>query len=276
MRLCKQCQRKAPWRWPRPGTFPRPVQARPPSRSAPHRLLQTHVDTPVPCLPLCARPHAIFLRGQAGKASACAGCPNQQLCASGEAAKPDPAVAVIAQRLANVKHKILVLSGKGGVGKSTFSAQMALGLAGMDRQVGLLDIDICGPSQPTMMGVAGESVHQSSLGWCPVYPVDNLGVISIGFLLGNKDEAVVWRGPKKNGMIKQFLKDVHWGDALDFLVRASPLLLCLHTFSAQPRCERAPTRPDASTRSLSLTRCPSSSGTRSLIVHRGLRTSIYR
>ena len=89
----------------------------------------------------------------AGKASACAGCPNQQLCASGEAAKPDPAIAQIAERLACVKHKILVLSGKGGVGKSTFSAQLAMGLAGMDRQVGLLDIDICGPSQPKMMGV---------------------------------------------------------------------------------------------------------------------------
>ena len=89
----------------------------------------------------------------AGKASACAGCPNQQLCASGEAAKPDPAIAQIAERLACVRHKILVLSGKGGVGKSTFSAQLAMGLAGMDHQVGLLDIDICGPSQPRMMGV---------------------------------------------------------------------------------------------------------------------------
>ncbi len=87
----------------------------------------------------------------AGKASACAGCQNQQLCASGEAAKPDPAIAQIAERLACVKHKILVLSGKGGVRKSTFSAQLAMGLAGMDSQVGLLDIDICRPNQPRMM-----------------------------------------------------------------------------------------------------------------------------
>lgn len=100
----------------------------------------------------------------------------QKLCASGEAAKPDPAVAVIAERLEGVKHKVLVLSGKGGVGKSSFSAQLAMGLAGMDQQVGLLDIDICGPSQPKMMGVEGEQVHQSSLGWSPVYPLDNLGV----------------------------------------------------------------------------------------------------
>eukprot|EP00961_Rhodomonas_salina_P199086 2685404-Rhodomonas_salina.1 len=113
-------------------------------------------------------------------ASACVtledGCPMQKLCASGEAAKPDPAVAVIAERLEGVKHKVLVLSGKGGVGKSSFSAQLAMGLAGMDQQVGLLDIDICGPSQPKMMGVEGEQVHQSSLGWSPVYPLDNLGV----------------------------------------------------------------------------------------------------
>eukprot|EP00960_Hanusia_phi_P013414 392999-Hanusia_phi.AAC.1 len=69
-------------------------------------------------------------------------------------------------------------------------------------QVGLLDIDICGPSQPKMLGVEGEQVHQSGLGWAPVYPLDNLGVISIGFLLQQPDEAIIWRGPKKNGMIK--------------------------------------------------------------------------
>mmetsp|Transcript_30820 Transcript_30820/g.60299 ORF Transcript_30820/g.60299 Transcript_30820/m.60299 type:complete len:327 (+) Transcript_30820:151-1131(+) len=159
---------------------------------------------------------------EAGKMSACHGCPNQSLCASGEAAKPDPAIQQIRQRLEGVKHKVLVLSGKGGVGKSTFSGQLAFALAGLDHQVGLLDIDICGPSQPKMMGVEGEQVTQSSLGWQPVYPLDNLGVISIGFLLNNTAEAVIWRGPKKNGMIKQFLKDVYWGDELDYLVVDCP------------------------------------------------------
>mmetsp|Transcript_49241 Transcript_49241/g.76891 ORF Transcript_49241/g.76891 Transcript_49241/m.76891 type:complete len:326 (+) Transcript_49241:35-1012(+) len=160
----------------------------------------------------------------AGKASACAGCPNQKICASGEAAKPDPNIKVIAERLEGVKHKILVLSGKGGVGKSSFSAQLSMGLAGMDRQVGVLDIDICGPSQPRMMGLNGASVHQSNLGWTPVYVdgMDNLGVVSIGFLLQNEEEAVIWRGPKKNGLIKQFLKDVYWGDELEFLVVDCP------------------------------------------------------
>ena len=90
-------------------------------------------------------------------------------------------------------------------------------------QVGLLDIDICGPSLPRMLGLEGEEVHQSSAGWSPVYVSDNLGVMSIGFMLTDPNEAVVWRGPRKNGLIKQFLKDVDWG-ALDYLAR-EPLLL---------------------------------------------------
>ncbi|KAJ1562383.1 cytosolic Fe-S cluster assembly factor nbp35, partial [Cladochytrium tenue] len=88
-------------------------------------------------------------------------------------------------------------------------------------RVGALDVDICGPSLPKMAGVEGEQIHQSSAGWCPVYVTDNLAVMSIGFLLPNPDDAIIWRGPKKNGMIKQFLKDVDWGD-LDYLVIDTP------------------------------------------------------
>lgn len=127
----------------------------------------------------------------------------------------------IAERMATVKHKILVLSGKGGVGKSTFSAQLSFALAGMDYQVGLLDIDICGPSIPKMLGLEGQDIHQSSLGWSPIYLESNLGVMSIGFMLPHPDEAVIWRGPRKNGLIKQFLKDVDWGE-LDYLVVDAP------------------------------------------------------
>ncbi|KAK4797541.1 hypothetical protein SAY86_029867 [Trapa natans] len=127
----------------------------------------------------------------------------------------------IAERMATVKHKILVLSGKGGVGKSTFSAQLSFALASMDFQVGLLDIDICGPSIPKMLGLEGQDIHQSNLGWSPVYLESNLGVMSIGFMLPNPDDAVIWRGPRKNGLIKQFLKDVYWGE-LDFLVVDAP------------------------------------------------------
>ena len=158
---------------------------------------------------------------QAGKSASCKGCPNQAACASAPKG-PDPDLHAIALRMKTIKHKILVLSGKGGVGKSTFSAQLAFALAGQsDKDVGLLDIDICGPSIPKMLGLEGEEVHQSAAGWSPVYVDDNLGVMSVGFILPNPDDAVIWRGPRKNGLIKQFLKDVNWGD-IDFLVVDAP------------------------------------------------------
>ncbi|KAJ8615662.1 hypothetical protein MRB53_035034 [Persea americana] len=119
--------------------------------------------------------------------------------------------------MATVKHKILVLSGKGRVGKTAFSAQLSFSLAGMDCQVGPLDFDICGPCIPKMLGLGGQDIPQSNLGWSPVYVESNLGVMSIGFMLPHPDEAVIWRGPRKNGIIKQFLKDVYWG-GLDYLV----------------------------------------------------------
>ncbi|NXM87020.1 NUP1A factor, partial [Oenanthe oenanthe] len=121
-----------------------------------------------------------------------------------------------------VRHTVLVLSGKGGVGKSTFSALLAHGLAADEtKQVALLDIDICGPSIPKMMGLEGEQVHQSGSGWSPVYVEENLGVMSVGFLLSSPDDAVIWRGPKKNGLIKQFLRDVDWGE-VDYLIVDTP------------------------------------------------------
>ncbi|KAM9222621.1 LOW QUALITY PROTEIN: cytosolic Fe-S cluster assembly factor NUBP1 [Leptosomus discolor] len=159
---------------------------------------------------------------QAGKAAACQGCPNQRLCSAGAAA-PDPAEAAeLRERLRGVKHTIVVLSGKGGVGKSTFSALLAHGLAADEaKQVALLDMDLCGPSIPKMMGLEGEQVHQSGSGWSPVYVEENLGVMSVGFLLSSPDDAVIWRGPKKNGLIKQFLRDVDWGE-IDYLIVDTP------------------------------------------------------
>ena len=130
----------------------------------------------------------------------------------------------MARRLSPVRHVVLVLSGKGGVGKSTFSSQLAWALAERDggsREVGLLDVDICGPSAPRMTGLEREEIHQSAEGCSPVYAADNLGVVSIGFMLPNPDEAVVWRGPRKNALITQFLRDVHWGE-LDYLVLDAP------------------------------------------------------
>lgn len=157
----------------------------------------------------------------AGKGDACAGCPNQQICASTPKG-PDPDLPAITARLAGIKHKILVLSGKGGVGKSTFSAMLAHAFAAdTDSMVGIMDADICGPSIPKMMGVEAETIHISNAGWSPVWVADNLGVMSVQFMLPNRDDAVIWRGPKKSGLIKQFLKDVEWGE-LDYLIVDTP------------------------------------------------------
>ncbi|XP_064394317.1 cytosolic Fe-S cluster assembly factor NUBP2 homolog isoform X2 [Halichondria panicea] len=125
--------------------------------------------------------------------------------------------------LKGVQHVILILSGKGGVGKSTMTTQLALSLVQAGKTVGVLDVDLCGPSIPRMLNLENNDVHQCSEGWIPVYtdPSKKLGVMSIGFLLQNRDDAVIWRGPKKNAMIKQFLTDVVWG-SLDYLLIDTP------------------------------------------------------
>lgn len=158
----------------------------------------------------------------AGKAVACEGCPNQNVCAKGENKLPDDAsLTVIQQRLDNVKHKVLILSGKGGVGKSTVTSTLARIFAqNTENNIAIMDIDICGPSIPLMLGVEGEKVHQSGSGWSPIFVEDNISLMSVGFLT-NADDAVIWRGPKKNGLIKQFLCDVDWGE-LDFLFIDTP------------------------------------------------------
>jgi len=132
----------------------------------------------------------------------------------------------VTRRLQSVKNIILVLSGKGGVGKSSVSTQLALKLyaSSPNARVGILDVDLTGPSIPRMFGIDDQGVHQSSNGWVPVYAdgtAARLACMSVGFLLKNKNDSVVWRGPKKNGMIRQFLSDVRWGD-LDYLVIDTP------------------------------------------------------
>ncbi len=119
-------------------------------------------------------------------------------------------------RLCRIGHKIAVLSGKGGVGKSTVAVNLATALALNGLRVGLLDIDIHGPSVPTMLGLEGQSLKGNP---GEIFPVEfgGLKVMSIGFLLQNPDDAVIWRGPMKMGVIKQFLTDVNWGD-LDYLI----------------------------------------------------------
>jgi len=158
----------------------------------------------------------------AGKSSSCAGCPNQQICSSGVTKLPDPAIEDIKENLSNVKHKILILSGKGGVGKSTMTSMLARALAlDPEKNVGVMDVDICGPSGPRIMGVEGEQVHQSGSGWSPVFVDDNLSVMSVGFLLPSLDDAVIWKGNKKTDLIKKFLREVDWG-SLDYLIVDTP------------------------------------------------------
>ncbi|OCL05996.1 P-loop containing nucleoside triphosphate hydrolase protein [Glonium stellatum] len=186
---------------------------------------QIDFEAPLKAAPKLVAPEPEHCPGpeslQAGKGDACAGCPNQQICASAPKG-PDPDIPLITARLASVKHKLLVLSGKGGVGKSTFSTMLAHGFAANPAAtVGLMDTDICGPSIPKMMGVEDETIHVSAAGWSPVWVADNLGVMSVQFMLPGRDDAVIWRGPKKNGLIKTFLKDVEWGE-LDFLVVDTP------------------------------------------------------
>jgi len=125
------------------------------------------------------------------------------------------------ENICGIAHKIMVMSGKGGVGKSSIAANIAVGLSMKGKYVGLMDIDIHGPSIPRMMGLEGSPLKQSEEGLMPVEYSDNLKVMSIGFLIRDRKDAVIWRAPLKHGLIKQFLTDVRWGD-LDYLIIDCP------------------------------------------------------
>jgi len=127
----------------------------------------------------------------------------------------------IRHRMSQIKHKILVLSGKGGVGKSTVAANMAVSLSLTGKNVGLLDIDIHGPSIPKILNLEDKKLMALGDAIMPVPVSANLVVMSIGFMLQDRDNPVIWRGPMKYQMIKQFLKDVQWG-RLDYLIIDSP------------------------------------------------------
>jgi ATP-binding protein involved in chromosome partitioning len=122
--------------------------------------------------------------------------------------------------LTGVKHVILVMSGKGGVGKSTTATNLAMALSKRGFRTGLLDADIYGPSIPTMLGVSGRPVSSDGK---TIDPLERFGIklMSIGFLLDDPKSAVIWRGPMLHGALQQFLKDVAWGE-LDYLVLDLP------------------------------------------------------
>jgi len=117
----------------------------------------------------------------------------------------------------DVKHVILVLSGKGGVGKSTVSVNLAFALASHGKNVGLLDLDFHGPSIPKMLGIEDQRAAVLAQTIEPVHVTGNLSVMSMAFLLPDKSSPVIWRGPMKMGAIQQFLTEVNWG-SLDYLV----------------------------------------------------------
>jgi Mrp family chromosome partitioning ATPase len=120
-----------------------------------------------------------------------------------------------------IHRKLLVLSGKGGVGKSTVAVNLAIALAAADRSVGLLDVDVHGPSVPKLMGLEGRHVMSDDGHLVPVMTTHGIKVMSIGFLLPGDDQAVIWRGPRKHMLIRQFLQQSVWGE-LDYLVIDAP------------------------------------------------------
>ncbi|EDR22432.1 nucleotide-binding protein, putative [Entamoeba dispar SAW760] len=155
---------------------------------------------------------------QGGCSHNCDSCPSKGKCGGGNNG-PDIELEEIIEKLKGIKHKYVILSGKGGVGKSTFATQFSWVLS-EDKQVGLCDYDICGPSIPQMFGQIGVNVTSGMTGLQPIYITENLCTMSIGYLVTTQT-AVVWKGPKKNSLIRQFIHDVDWGE-LDYLIIDTP------------------------------------------------------
>ncbi|KAN0012575.1 hypothetical protein ACTFIU_007882 [Dictyostelium citrinum] len=160
----------------------------------------------------------------AGSEAVCASCPGQNACKS-QADNPDKKSIEI--RMKVIKNKILVMSSKGGVGKSTVSSLLSYGFSKRNNnttKVSVLDVDICGPSIPKLMGVDKMQIINSEYGWIPpkVQQANHdIKVMSVGFLLGSPDAPVIWKGPRKTTMIRRFLKDTFWGKQ-DYLIIDTP------------------------------------------------------
>jgi len=153
-------------------------------------------------------------------AESCGGsCSTQE---SQQAAAAQQEVA-IKRSLGKIKNKILVMSGKGGVGKSTVSVNLALGLADKGYQVGLMDVDIHGPDVVRMLNLKGTVEPPATKGGLvpPLKYSDNLKVVSLEFMMRDRDEAIIWRGPLKIQAIRQFVSDMDWGE-LDYLIIDAP------------------------------------------------------
>jgi ATP-binding protein involved in chromosome partitioning len=133
----------------------------------------------------------------------------------------DPQDRSIDDALLRIKNKIIVMSGKGGVGKSSFASNLAVNLAGKGFSTGLLDVDLHGPSIAGMLGIKGLLDVSEDQQVIPKSVGDHLKVVSMQSLMKDADQAVIWRGPAKTGIIRQFIADVRW-EKLDFLIVDSP------------------------------------------------------
>jgi Mrp family chromosome partitioning ATPase len=133
-----------------------------------------------------------------------------------------PSAAGLKHRLSKIKHKIVVMSGKGGVGKSTVAVNIAVSLALAGKKVGLLDVDVHGPSVPRLLSLKGAVPHVEAEFIEPVPWSKNLWVMSMGFLIPDEAEAVVWRGPVKIGVIRQFMENVAWASSTTWSSTALP------------------------------------------------------
>ncbi len=141
-------------------------------------------------------------------------------CPSQDAAKQKQA-AEVKNALSKIKNKLLVMSGKGGVGKSSVSVNLSLALAKKGYKVGIMDVDLHGPDVPRMLGLKGEVMASQGSKLEPMIYSENLKAISMECFMPNKDDAVIWRGPLKHSAINQFITDIDWGE-LDFLIVDSP------------------------------------------------------
>ena len=129
--------------------------------------------------------------------------------------------AAITESLGIIKNKILVMSGKGGVGKTSTSVNLSIALANKGFKVGIMDVDLHGPDVPRMLGLQGAPEVNQNKKLNPLSYSQNLQAISIECFTPNKDDAIIWRGPLKFSAIKQFIGEVEWGN-LDFLIIDSP------------------------------------------------------
>ena len=154
-------------------------------------------------------------KGECEETKSCSGCEEEKTCSTKD--KEEHEDRRLAQKLFHIRNKIMVMSGKGGVGKSTVTVNLAASLALQGFEVGILDADLHGPDIPRMCGAENRPLLSHGDGINPVKIFKGLRIVSMGLVSQDPDKAIVWRGPLKHRAIQQFLADVNWGD-LDYLV----------------------------------------------------------